>query len=102
MDYKHSRIKQYYKEGRALRTETVINDSYDFGIGRRLRNLEDLQKIGFSANRRLLHVQSLSHDPLLGSEAFEDLHRPAVIEQRGACQPCASATSASTPCSPAC
>ena len=44
VDYKHSRIKQYHKEGRALRTETVINDTYDFDVGRRLRNLEDLKK----------------------------------------------------------
>jgi hypothetical protein len=27
VDYKHSRIKQYHKEGRALRTETTINDT---------------------------------------------------------------------------
>ncbi len=33
VDYKHSRIKQYQKEGCALRTETAINDSNDFGIG---------------------------------------------------------------------
>ena len=57
VDYKHSRIKQYHKEGRALRTETVINDTYDFDVGRRLGNLEDLKKIGFAANRRLLGVQ---------------------------------------------
>ena len=44
VDYKRSRIKQYFKEGRALRTETVINDTYDFGIGRRLKNLEDLHE----------------------------------------------------------
>ena len=30
VDYKHSRIKQYHKEGRALRTETTINDTRDF------------------------------------------------------------------------
>ena len=30
VDHKHSPIKQYHKEGRALRTETIINDSYDF------------------------------------------------------------------------
>ena len=52
VDYKHSRIKQYHKEGRALRTETVVNDTYDFDVGRRLKNLDDLGKIGFSANRR--------------------------------------------------
>ena len=34
--YKSSRIKQYFKEGRALRTETVICDTQDFGIGRRV------------------------------------------------------------------
>ena len=27
IDYKHSKIKQYHKEGKALRTETTINDS---------------------------------------------------------------------------
>jgi hypothetical protein len=35
VDYKHSKIKQYHKEGRALRTETTINDTGDFNIGRR-------------------------------------------------------------------
>ena len=66
-----------------LRTETVINDTYDFRSGRRLGNLEDLQKIGFAANRRLLRVQSLSHDTPPGSEAFENLHRPAVHRRTG-------------------
>ncbi len=39
VDYKRSHIKQYHKEGRALRTETTINDTKDFAIGRRLHNL---------------------------------------------------------------
>jgi hypothetical protein len=34
--YKSGRIKQYYKEHRALRTETVICNTRDFGIGRRV------------------------------------------------------------------
>ena len=40
--YKSSRIKQYFKEDRALRTETVICNTRDFGIGRRVcrRELE--------------------------------------------------------------
>ncbi len=79
VDYKHSRIKQYHKEGRALRTETVINDTYDFDVGRLLRNLDDLKKVGFAANRRLLGVQTLSHDCLLGAETLDDLHRPRCI-----------------------
>ena len=80
VDYKHSRIKQYHKEGRALRTETVINDTYDFDVGRRLKNLDDLKQIGFAANRRLLGVQTLSHDCTIGAETLADLHRPAHID----------------------
>ena len=32
--YRASKVKQYFKEGRALRTETTVNDTRDFGIGR--------------------------------------------------------------------
>ena len=78
VDYKHSRIKQYHKEGRALRTETVVNDTYDFNVGRRLKNLDDLKKIGFTANRRLLSVQRISHDCAIGAQRFDDLHRPRI------------------------
>ena len=80
VDYKHSRIKQYHKEGRALRTETVINDTYDFDVGRRLSNLDDLKRIGFAANRRLLGVQRLSHDCILGADVLDELHRPVCID----------------------
>jgi N-terminal domain of anti-restriction factor ArdC len=34
--YKNARIKQYHKENRALRTETTINNTYDFGMKRDL------------------------------------------------------------------
>ncbi|HTX53033.1 MAG TPA: hypothetical protein VMD08_06465 [Candidatus Baltobacteraceae bacterium] len=70
VDYKHTRIKQYHKEGKALRTETTINDTTDFSIGKRLTNLPALREIGFSANRRLLHVQRLGHDPITGADAL--------------------------------
>jgi hypothetical protein len=76
VDYKHTTIKQYHKEGRALRTETTINDTYDFAIGRRLTNLPALREIGFSANRRLLHVQRLSHDPADGTTALTAITDP--------------------------
>ena len=42
------------RKGRALRTETTINDTWDFDIGKGLVNLPALREIGFSANRRLL------------------------------------------------
>jgi hypothetical protein len=79
VDYKHSRIKQYHKEGRALRTETTINDTRDFYIGKRLKNLPALRQIGFKANRRLLHVQTLSHDCLLGEDAFQQVNQPRDV-----------------------
>ncbi|HEV7828632.1 MAG TPA: hypothetical protein VGP04_07230 [Pseudonocardiaceae bacterium] len=78
IDYKHCRIKQYHKEGKALRTETTINDTYDFAIGKRLTNLPALRKIGFSANRRLLGVQRLSHDPADGIEALAAITDPVT------------------------
>ena len=80
IDYKHSTIKQYHKEGRALRTETTINDTRDFGIGKRLTNLPALREIGFSANRRLLGVQRLSHNPIRAAEAFNAVHDPIVTD----------------------
>lgn len=79
VDYKSNRIKQYFKEGRALRTETTINNTRDFAIGKRLANLPDLCQIGFSANRRLLNVQLLSHDCSIGEDAFQRLNRPVEV-----------------------
>jgi hypothetical protein len=76
VDYKHTTIKQYHKEGRALRTETTINDTYDFNIGKRLTNLPALRQIGFSANRRLLDVQRLSHDPADGTTTLTAITEP--------------------------
>ena len=78
IDYKHTKIKQYHKEGRALRTETTINDSGDFRIGKRLTNLPALRGVGFSANRRLLGVQRLSHNPIRAAEAFTAVHEPII------------------------
>jgi hypothetical protein len=52
--YKHSRIRQYLKEGRAPRVETVINDAYDVGCQRRLHNLSELQARARAINARLL------------------------------------------------
>jgi hypothetical protein len=80
VDYKHTVIKQYHKEGRALRTETTINDTRDFQIGKRLTNLPALREIGFSANRRLLRVQRLDHDPIIGTVALNTITDPITTE----------------------
>jgi len=79
VDDKHSKIKQYHKEHHALRTETTINDTYDFGIGKQLAHLPELRQVGFSANRRLLRVQQLSYDPIRGDEAFAQVVDPVDV-----------------------
>jgi hypothetical protein len=79
IEYKNTRIKQYHKEGRALRTETTINNTRDFSIGKRLKNLPALRQIGFRANRRLLDVQKISHDCSIGEDAFHQVVQPIEV-----------------------
>jgi hypothetical protein len=74
--YKHCRIKQYFKEERALRTETTFNDTYDFGIGRRLSNLSYLRTLGDHINRRVLETERLAHDCGLAPGQLADLVQP--------------------------
>ncbi len=78
VDYKHSKIKQYHKLGKALRTETTINDTADFGVAKGLSHLPELKEIGFTASRRLLGVQRISHDPAEGVTALAALTQPAI------------------------
>lgn len=82
--YKNARIKQYHKENRALRTETTINNTYDFGIGKRLHNLPALRQIGFAANRRLIEVERLSHDCILSEDTLRTIDRPVTAGRQRA------------------
>ena len=84
IDYKGTRIKQYHKEGQALRTETTINNTRDFYIGKSLHNLPALRKIGFQANRRLLQTESITHDCMVAEQTFQQLNLPRVVEQQRA------------------
>ena len=78
IDYKNSKIKQYHKLGKALRTETTINDTADFGVAKGLSHLPELKEIGFTASRRLLDVQRISHDPAEGAAALTSLTQPVI------------------------
>ena len=78
--YKKTQVKQYLKEGAALRTETTINSPADFGIGKSLTHLPAMAQVGYAANRRLLDVERLSHDPVTGHAALTALSRPIVSE----------------------
>jgi hypothetical protein len=99
IDCKHSKIKQYHKEGKALRTETTINDARDFGIGKRLENLPALRAAGFAATRRLLDVQEISHDPAGGQAAITALTAPVTTTAGTRIAAMRLADPASTPCS---
>jgi hypothetical protein len=76
--YKKTHVKQYLKEGRALRTETTVNQPRDLGIGKELTNLAALAEAGYSANRRLLDAECISHDPAAGTAALEMLTSPVI------------------------
>jgi hypothetical protein len=62
VEYKRCHIKQYCKEGRALRTETTFNDTYDFGVKRGLSNFAYLRTLGQRINTRLLTAERVDHD----------------------------------------
>jgi hypothetical protein len=80
VDYKSARSKQYHKEGRALRTETTLNNPREFQIGKRIENLDQLRQLGFAANRRLLEGERISHDCLLAEDGFQQLNHPQDID----------------------
>src|SRR6266567_2417424 len=69
--YKHSRVKQYLKDGRALRIETVVNCPRDLGCNARLPNLSELQAKARACNRRILETERAGQGTVLASPAFE-------------------------------
>jgi hypothetical protein len=76
--YKHSRIKQYLKEGRAMRIETVINAPRDIGCNARLPNLDELQSKARAVNRRILEAERAGQGTVLASPAFERIAHPSA------------------------
>ena len=74
--YKHSRIKQYLKDGRALRIETVVNSPDDLHCHRRLEHLDELQTKARDVNRRLLDTERVGQGCVLASPAFERVALP--------------------------
>jgi hypothetical protein len=69
--FKNSRIKQYLKDGRALRIESVINSPDDLACHRRLMHLDELQSKARAVNARLLDTERVGQGCVLASPAFE-------------------------------
>ncbi len=78
--YKSCRLKQYFKLGKALRTETVISDTRDFGIGRRVcaLNWTALRAVGDSANRRLCDAEAQTARPAPDVVTLTHVTRPST------------------------
>ncbi len=78
--YKHSRVKQYLKEGKALRIETVINKPSDLGVLARLEHLPELVAKARAVNHRLLIIERAGQGCAIGSALFERIHQPYIRE----------------------
>ncbi len=74
--YKHFRVKQYLKDGRALRIETVINRPDDLDVKRRLHHLPELIDKARAVNQRLLIIERAGQSCAIGSALYERIHQP--------------------------
>lgn len=84
VEYKRSHVKQYFKEGRALRTETTINDTSDFGTRKDVKNLPALRASADKVNRQLLEVERVSQNCTITQDALDGIQRPTVENGRRA------------------
>lgn len=79
-----NKLKQYFKEGRGLRTEFTANNTRDLGIGNTLtqENWNSLWATGHECIDRTLRIKKLSHDPTIGREAVSKLESPLEVKGR--------------------
>ena len=78
VEFKHSHVKQYFKEERAVRTETTINDPLDFQRTKGPETLPHLRAIGQQINARLLDVEQVADGATPSPSLFDRLQRPTV------------------------
>src|ERR1019366_6437553 len=73
-DCKNSKIRQYHKPGKAIRTETTIDDTRDFGVAKGRSHLPELRQIGFPARP--------PHRPRDPPRGVPDPYAPALPDPR--------------------
>jgi hypothetical protein len=78
--YKRCRVKQYLKEGRALRVETVVNRPWDLGVLARLEHLPELVAKARAVNRRLLSIERAGQGCAIETALFERVSQPYARE----------------------
>jgi hypothetical protein len=82
--FRHSRVKSYLKCGRAFRIETVINDTADLGVARRIEHLPEIFVKARDVNRRMVDAFRVGQGCVLASPAFERVARPTLEDGRRA------------------
>jgi len=80
ISYKRFDLKQYFKEGRGLRTEGTFHDTNDFGINKGLEHLPQLMLLGSQINRRLLEVERVSQNCGLSADSIQRVVQPTVTK----------------------
>jgi hypothetical protein len=76
--YKNTKVKQYFKLGRALRTETTFHNASDFGVRRALKNLPHLKAIGRNINHRLLTLERTAQHCAVAVRTVERIVLPTT------------------------
>lgn len=80
IEYRSFDLKQYFKEGRALRTEGTFRNPKDFNVNKGVSNFGYLQEIGRHVNRRLLEVERVSQTCGLSADSIQRVVQPTVTE----------------------
>jgi hypothetical protein len=78
--WRHSRVKQYLKDGRAMRIETVVNSPDDLGVARRLHHLGELQARARAINARLLETEKAGQGCVFDSPALARISQPTLTQ----------------------
>jgi hypothetical protein len=81
INYKQFDLKQYFKQGRGLRTESTFRNPNDFGVNKGLANLPYLQQLGRHISRRLLEVERVSHNCGLSADSIQRVVQPTETEK---------------------
>jgi hypothetical protein len=81
IEYKQFDLKQYFKEGQGLRTESTFRNSLDFDVNKGLANLPYLQQLGRHINRRLLEVERVSHNCGLSTDSIQRVVQPTETDE---------------------
>ena len=74
----------YLKDGRAMRIETVVNDTTDLGVLRRPEHFGELSVRARAINHRIVQAERVGQGTVLASPAFERIAHPSVEDRRRA------------------